>query len=225
MSEETGVLEAPTQISAETLKQVLSNPQVNGFVSYEEQYYIYDTLLFLGFNPFNNTVLHYGCGNGEFIRYSYSKLSPQQQQVAKLSGYHGIDIREDIINIASEIYKDIDNAEFTSKNLTDIEDSSYDWCISPHYFIYRDPELTPEKQWESIKDSIKELYRISRQGVLLTLLSNTGEIPDDEAENVNTLDKSNVYTELLDISSNITIIDNYSDMEFSVYIHKIENNE
>lgn len=207
-------------INSETLKKVLSNPQINGFVSYEEQYYILDTLLYLGFNPFNESVLHFGSGNGEFVRYAYSRLPEQQRQVSKLVGYHGIDIRKDVVDVANEIYKDVENVDFSNSNLEDIESNSYDWSISPHYFIYKDDSKNNETRWNRINTSIKELYRISKNGVMITLLADTGDLQEEEKESVHLVNKEKTYSELQKITNNITIIDNYSDLEYTIILHK-----
>lgn len=212
--------EVQDKMSVETIKAIIENPNVNGFVSYQEQYMIYDTLLSSGINPFGSSVLHYGCGNGEFVRYSYSKLSEQQRQSTTLVNYKGIDKRTEVVEAANSVYDYLDNVEFTTDDLDTIEDNSFDWSIAPHLFIYKDPEA--ESDMEVFESSIDKLYNISKFGVLLTMLKSDADFSDDELELVFAPDRVELYRILQSKYKNVTIIDNYSDTEYTIFIHKFE---
>lgn len=204
------------------LKEIIENPNVNGFISYQEQYMIFDTLLSSGMNPFGSSVLHYGCGNGEFVRYAYSKLSEQQRQSTLITKFLGYDTRPDVVQAANTIYEHIANTTFTSDSneIDELEDDAYDWVIAPHYFIYQNPDME-SNQINYIIDEISKLFRVSKHGVLITLLKDNTDLTDDEKEVVLTTNKIEAYSKLLNITDNVTIVDNYSDTEYTVFLHKI----
>lgn len=213
--------QAEQTIELDQLKMIIENPNVNGFVSFDEQYMIFDTLLASGMNPFGSSVLHYGCGNGEFVRYAYNSLSPAQRDSSKMVDFLGYDPRPEVVQAANSVYDYMENVKFTTESVDQLEDNSYDWIISPHYFIYKDP--SSKNDLESTIGDLQELVRISRFGVLITMLKSSIELTDEESEMVFNPDKVEVYKQLVEnVSNHISIIDNYSDSEYTIYIHKIE---
>jgi len=201
------------------LKAIMENPNINGFVSYQEQYMIFDTLLSSGINPFGSSVFHYGCGNGEFVRYAFSKLTNEQRAKTDIVNFLGYDERQEVITAAKTIYENINNVGFTTE--FNLENESYDWVIAPHYFIYNNPDS--ENHEQDVLDSIKSLYDVCKYGTLFTMLKETSNLSEDEKESVYSPNRVEFYKSLLSITDNITIVDNYSDTEYTVFLHKIAN--
>lgn len=199
-------------IDLNSVKEIMSNPQINGFVDFNEQYSIFNTLFASGINPNIHSILHYGCGNGEFIRFCYNILTNQE---VSFKEFLGIDYRDEVIKSTMEIYSDFNNVNFSSNIdlILELENDSFEWVISPHHFIYREEE----QQYDKNLNIIEELYRVSKYGVLLTFLK---ESIDDPENLFIKEDRSKVYSDLVKKYNWVTIIDNYSENEYTLYIHK-----
>lgn len=108
------------------------------------------------------TLLDYGCGVGDFIRYL-------KDNDIKISNYFGVDINSNFIKMAKKTYpnynfkviKDIKDIEINNNWDTVCAIGVFTWYITKEEFI----------------DTINKLYKICNKQLILTLLS--GETPYD----------------------------------------------
>jgi len=203
----------------EMYQKILNNPNLNNFISQEEQLQFYNYLFGLGVNPFQHSILENNFGNGAFVGYSLSEnIRPQlDYNNSGLQQYVGIDWRQDCVDACNWYYDILENVNFTNKDITEFEDNSFDWSIAVHNFLYltTEGEDAFERTHSFVLEQVNNLYNVSKLGVVFSMLKNKMDM-----EGLYVPNRPNLYDNLLSITDNISIADNITDNIYFIILHK-----
>jgi len=137
------------------LKKFKNTFQINGWGSKKSQLKRFKIFLDIG-NLNNKKVLDLGCGTGDFFEYLKKKKINFK--------YTGVEINKKMIKFLKK--KNINVLEQSLFNLKNIKNSSYDFV-----FLSGALNLPVNYQNNKIKDLIKNMYRISKEGIAINFLS------------------------------------------------------
>jgi cyclopropane fatty-acyl-phospholipid synthase-like methyltransferase len=148
-----------------------------------------------GFNQ-GDSVLDVGCGHGDFCTFFNSN-------------YKGIDIRESVIKISREKYKDV---QFESKTIFE-ETQKFDWIFGSGLFGFK------HEDWSKyVFENLKRMYQLSNKGFAVNFLSTLSPgKKDPDMMYSHPVEISEIVSRL---SSKFIIRHDYRPNDMTVYIFK-----
>ena len=179
-----------------------TDARVVGWGSGEKQRLCFDTLL-----SFNEpllegaTILDVGCGVGhlkEHLDDFYYKVR-----------YHGIDMNEEMVDIATTQYGD----HFTHADLMNYR-TRHEYVIACGIFNVRDSRY----KYQELYDNVDRMVKLATKGVAFNLLS--AEVKDNRIPELHYFDAGRVLSSLLELYPKVTIRHDYLPDDFTVYVYK-----
>lgn len=147
------------------------------------------------------SVLDFGCGFGDLFGFL------QKKKV--VSEYHGIDINEDLIDVARKKYP---SASFSAENLFEsAHKRHFDFAISSGVHNYRISD-----NWSFIKKTFEEFSKLSRIGFAINFLSSTADRRDAD---LYYSEASEILKLALSYSRRVTLRHDYMPYEFTVFVN------
>uniref|UniRef100_A0A7C3SQ70 Class I SAM-dependent methyltransferase n=1 Tax=Dictyoglomus turgidum TaxID=513050 RepID=A0A7C3SQ70_9BACT len=172
----------------------------------------FETLIKIG-DLNNKTILDVGCGWGSF----FSFLKEKNINVKK---YHGVDINEEVIKKAKNLFNLVKNVTFEKRDILidPLPSHSFDYVFASGIFAFDGDD------WEDyVRDMLKEMYRICTSGVGVNFLkkNNHYNYPTLRYNNPN-----DVY-ELVkkEITYKVVLKDNYAIDDFTLFLYKFKEDE
>lgn len=147
----------------------------------------------------NSTILDIGCGFGDLCGFlEFKKLNVK---------YHGVDINEDFIKVAKRKYpngvfevRDIEVKPFKKK---------FDWVIGIG--------ISTLSSSSNVKLILKEMYKISRKGVVMDFLSS---FVDFKEKNLFYTSPEKMFKFAKTLTKRVTLRHDYKPFEFCLYVYK-----
>jgi len=190
-----------------------TEPQVVGYQSTEQQEVLYDFIL-SNFDPTRESVLDFGCGRGDFLRYTEEAY----QHVLK---YQGVDMNKQLIDVAKELSPD---NNFTSTNWFSL-DGNYaaDWVLNINSTtILYEPEGPDFDQVQALRNTVNKMMELADIGIVISLLSTVAQDAYDESfltyDPIETLDWA--LNEFGAQGGNVKLDHSISDAVFILTIYK-----
>ena len=169
-------------------------------------------ILFEEFNLENKSILDIGCGFGDANILLKQKSSNYE--------YLGIDIVEDLINEAKNIYKNENNINFILDDFLKVPlDKTFDIIVASGVFNFK---LLDNNNYEFIEAFMKKAFELSKDGIAFDFLSNK---VDFQYEHTFHSDPLKILDMAYKLSKNVILKNNYMPFEFSVFIFKDQSFE
>jgi SAM-dependent methyltransferase len=156
------------------------------------------------------TLLDFGCGYGGF----YKWIIEHEKNIQ----YTGIDINENLIKKAKELYPLCD---FFKKDILNVKDfdflQTFDYIICNGTFTVKDT-LTQEKMTEFMHSVLKKLWNKTNKGIAFNVMSKHVDWERDDLFHVS-IDELGWFLKN-HLSRNFIIKNDYGLYEYTVYVYK-----
>ncbi|RXK13599.1 hypothetical protein CP965_07315 [Halarcobacter mediterraneus] len=169
-------------------------------------------ILLEDYNLENKSILDIGCG--------FADANILLKKKVENYTYLGVDIVKELIETATEIYKDDSHIDFILGDFLNLNlNKKFDIVIASGIFNFK---LTNEDNYDFINSFMKKAYNLSKEGISFDFLSDK---VDFQYKNTFHSSPSKILDMAYQFSKNVSLKNNYMPFEFAITIFKDESFE